>query len=93
MKEIVSNDLTITMQLLDGYINYWIMLDIFTYWYSFLTEDLFIPPGMSLRILDSEGQIVVTTEFVNVLYKEIGALEMSFSNNVTEFSTFDISMT
>lgn len=93
IRDLISNDLTITMQLLDGYINYWMMLDILTYWYNFDEPEMFIPPGMSVRILDSEGLVVVTTEFKNVLYKEIGSLDMSFSNNSVDFTTFDINFT
>ncbi len=88
-QELMSKELTITLQLLDGNINYWILLDTLAFWYQFPQPKPFIPEGTSLRILDSEGNIIVTSEFRKLLFKEIGSLEMSFSNNSQDFTTFD----
>lgn len=93
MKEIIQNDITVTMQLLDGYINYWLMLDIFLYMYGMDNPNAYGPHGTSLRLLDAEGNIMLTVEFTNMLYKEIGSLELSYSNNSPEFSTFDVQFT
>lgn len=84
-----SKEMTITMQLLDGYINYWMMLDIFDHYYDIKTKNVHIPDGVVLRILDAEGQIIVSSAFTEVLFKEIGPLQMNFSNNAPDFSTFD----
>lgn len=98
LQELYSKEMTITFQLLDGYINYWMMMDIFNYWYSFpntpdntFVKDPYLPVGMNVRILDSEGNGLVTTEMKRVLYTELSSLEMSFSENTPDFTTFDAS--
>jgi len=95
-QELYAKEMTITFQLLDGYINYWMMLDMFKYWYSFpnqpefeFVKEPYLPVGMNVRILDAEGNVLVTTELKRVLYTELGSLEMSFSDNTADFSTFD----
>jgi hypothetical protein len=93
MREILTNELTVTFQMLDGYINYWMMLDLFLYWYSFPNPNPYIPHGISLRILDTEGNIMITIEFEEVLFKEVSSLDLSFSNNSPEFTTFDCTFT
>jgi hypothetical protein len=93
LDNIVNNDITVTFQLLDGYLNYWMMLDLFLYYYAFDNPNSHGPAGTALRIIDSEGNIMITLEFMDMLYKEIGSLELSYSNNSPEFSTFDCQFT
>jgi hypothetical protein len=88
-QELLSKEFTVTMQLLDGNINYWMMLDILTYWYGFPNADQYLPDGAAVRILDSEGNIVVTSHFKRMLFTEIGPLDMTFSSNSQDFTTFD----
>jgi len=94
-QELYAKEMTVTFQLLDGYINYWMMLDLFKYWYSFpnqpdmpFVQEQHIPVGFNVRILDAEGNVLVTTELKRVLYTEISSLEMSFSDNTADFSSF-----
>ncbi len=84
-----SKEMTVKLQLLDGYINYWIMLDTFNYYYDFQNTNKYLPDSFSLNILDAEGLIIVTIKLGRVLFKDLGSLEMSFSNNAAEFTTFD----
>jgi len=88
-QELMSKEFTVTMQLLDGNINYWMMLDILTYWYNFSKAEPYLPEGSAVRILDSEGHIVTTSHFKRVLFTEIGPLDMTFSSNSQDFTTFD----
>lgn len=88
-QELFSKEFTITMQLLDGYINYWMMLDILNHYYDIKTKEVHLPDGFAVRILDSEGNVIVTAKMKNVLFQEISSLEMSFANNAPDFSTFD----
>jgi len=88
-QELLSKELTVTIQMLDGYINYWMMLDIFSHWYGFEESSTHLPEGTAIRIHDSEGLTIVTIQMKRMLFTEIGAIDMSFSNNELTFSTFD----
>jgi hypothetical protein len=91
VQELFQKEMTVTFQLVDGYINYWILLDTLTYYYNFSTEAPFVP-DMNLRILDSEGNGLVTATIKKPLIKTISDLQMSFASNVAEFKTFDLSI-
>ena len=47
---------------------------------------------MNLRILDSEGNALVTATLKKPLIKSLSDLDMSFASNVAEFKTFDLSI-
>jgi hypothetical protein len=91
VQELFQKELTVTFQLVDGYINYWILLDTLTYYYNFSTEKPY-SEALNLRILDSEGNGLVTATMKKTLIKSISDLQMSFASNVAEFKTFDLSI-
>lgn len=91
VQELFQKELTVTFQLVDGYINYWILLDTLSYYYSFETEKPYTD-DLNLRILDSEGNALVTATLKKPLIKSLGDLSMSFASNVAEFKTFDLSI-
>lgn len=80
---------TVTFQLLDGYVNYWLLQDTFNYYYAVETGEQFLPEAFLIRITDAEGNVLTTTTFDNVLFTGLSDLELSFSNNAAEFTTFD----
>ena len=84
----INREFSVTMQLLDGFINYWIMMDTLLYYYSKQVKEPFIQ-DVSLNILDAEGNILATARFEKLIFKEIGELELNMSTNVAQFSTFD----
>lgn len=85
----IERQFTVTMQLLDGFINYWIMQDTLLYYYARSTEDKFAPE-MTLRILDSEGASVAYLKFQDPIMNSISELSLNMSENVADFSTFDV---
>lgn len=91
IQELFQKEMTVTFQLVDGYINYWILLETLTYYYNFSTEKPYAG-DLNLRILDSEGNSLVTATMHKVLIKSISDLQMSFASNVAEFKTFDLSL-
>ena len=91
VQELFQKELTVTFQLVDGYINYWILLDTLSYYYSFETEKPYTD-DLNLRILDSEGNALVTATLKKPLIKSLSDLDMSFASNVAEFKTFDLSI-
>ena len=86
----INREFTVTMQLLDGYINYWIMMDTLLYYYARSTKDPYCP-DLTLRILDAEGASVAYMEFQKPILKSINDLNLNFSENISAFSTFEIS--
>lgn len=85
----VERQFTVTFQLLDGYINYWIMMDTLLYYYARTTKEPYIQP-LTLRILDSEGSSVAYMQFERVIMNSINELSLSMADNVAEFSTFEV---
>jgi len=79
----------VTMQLLDGFINYWIMMDTLLYYYARSTKQAYIDP-LTLRILDAEGASVAYMEFTDCIMNSINELSLNFAENVASFSTFEV---
>lgn len=90
-QELFDKELNITFQLVDGYINYWMMLDILNYYYNFDNKNPYID-DLNLRMLDGEGFAIVTATMRRPLVKNISELSMSFASNVAEFNTFDVTI-
>lgn len=84
----IQREFTVTLQLLDGFVNYWIMLDTLLYYYSRGVADPYIQ-DVGLNILDAEGNVVASAKFEKIIFKQIGELDLNMSTNVAEFSTFD----
>jgi hypothetical protein len=85
----INREFTVTMQLLDGFINYWIMMDTLLYYYARTTKDAYTPP-ITLRILDAEGASVAYMEFQKPIMNSINELSLNMAQNVAEFSTFEV---
>ena len=77
------------MQLLDGFINYWIMMDTLLWYYARSTKQAYIDP-LSLRILDAEGASVAYMEFTDCIMNSINELNLNFAENVASFNTFEV---
>lgn len=91
IQELFQKELNVTFQLVDGYINYWMMLDILNYYYSFDNKNPYID-NLNIRMLDSEGHALITATLIRPLIKNIGELSMSFASNTAEFNTFDVTI-
>ena len=85
----ITREFTVTFQLLDGFINYWIMMDTLLYYYARTTKEPYINP-MTLRILDAEGSSVAYMEFSGIIMNSINELNLNMAENVAEFNTFDL---
>lgn len=85
----VERQFTLEMQLLDGYINYWIMQDTLLYYYARQTKKPFLE-DLKLQILDAEGIHVMSVVFEKPIMNSITELELNMSSNIAEFNTFTI---
>lgn len=89
-QNIIGREFSVTMQLIDGYINYWIMLEtLLFYHHDTQKENDYLPP-FSLRFLDSEGNALVNMKLVEPIYKNISEITLSYSANSPEFETFQV---
>ena len=85
----ITREFTVTMQLLDGFINYWIMMDTLLYYYARSTKEPYTQP-LTLRILDAEGASVAYMEFQKPIMNSINELSLNMAQNVAEFNTFEV---
>ena len=89
--ELFQKEMTISFQLVDGYINYWILLETLLYYYNFSTEEPYID-DQNINILDAEGNLLVTVSIQKPIIKNISDLSVNFATNVAEFKTFDLTL-
>jgi hypothetical protein len=87
--ELSQKELIVQFQLVDGYVNYWILLETLKYYYDMDTRQPFTE-NLNLRITDGEGNSLVTARLISPLMQQIDDLNMSFANNVAEFRTFNV---
>jgi hypothetical protein len=89
--ELFDRNMTVTMQAYDGWINYWMAVEIFQHYYSSKTsKKQYIPEGVGIQMIDSEGYTLVTVQLKDMLMTGISSLDLNFSSNTIEFQTFDI---
>lgn len=87
IQNLIQREFTVTMQLLDGFINYWILQDTLLYYYSKKVKENSID-DIKLQILDAEGIHVVSVVFEKPILNSIAELELNMSQNIAEFNTF-----
>lgn len=87
-EKLMSKEFTITQQLYDGYVNYFLMLDLFYHYYS-SSEDKYLNGVPFVRIFDGNGFEVFTIEYKNVLFTSIDGLDFNFSSNMIDMKTFN----
>lgn len=89
IQNLIERQFTVEMQLLDGYINYWIMQDTLLYYYSRQNRSPFAD-DLKLQILDAEGIHIMSAVFEKPIMNSISELELNMSTNIAEFSTFTL---
>lgn len=89
IQNLITRELTVEMQLLDGFINYWIMTDTLLYYYDRSTQKSYLD-DLKLQILDAEGIHVMSAVFEKPIMKSINELSLNMSSNVAEFTTFNV---
>lgn len=90
IQNVINREFTVTMQLLDGFINYWIMMDTLLWYYARSTKQAYIIDPLCLRILDAEGASVAYMEFTDCIMNSINELNLNFAENVASFNTFEV---
>lgn len=86
--------LNITCKAIDGYLNYWMCIEIFNYYYSLGgNKNLYVPSPIGIQMLDAEGNNIVTAHIDQLIFNAVGALDLNFSSNTVEFQTFELNFT
>lgn len=87
---LIDRQFTVTMKMLDGYVNYWIMLETFFSYYAFERKEPFLY-DMALRITDTEGNVMYTVVFHDALYTGLSEFNLSYNELEADLTTFDAS--
>lgn len=85
---LIDRSFTITFELLDGNINYWILLETFFHYYSFSNDEPFTF-NIPIHIHDNEGNIMYSAIFKDVLFTGLSDFSLNYAEIAAEFRTFD----
>lgn len=78
---------TISFKTYEGYINYWVMFDLFMEFYALDNKNQFLP-DVNLTFLDHTGFELLTINFNEIVMTSLGELELNYSSTTAEFKTF-----
>lgn len=84
----MDKDITVTSQLFDGYLNYFVWLDMFYHYYN-SGENLSLPGVPFIKLMDGSGYETLEIKFRNVLFTGIDDLDFNFSSNTIDMQTFN----
>jgi len=94
----LTRDFNITFKLYEGYINYWVMFDLFQEFYSSAantpkdklnTKKSPFLPDVTITFLDQTGFEFVAVELNQILLTSLSEVELNYSSNTAEFKTFN----
>jgi hypothetical protein len=83
-----TKEFSVTFKSYEGYINYWMMFDLFQEYLNYDNDREFLP-NVTLSFLDHSGFELIVFEFKQILMVEIGDLQLNFTSNAAEFQSFD----
>lgn len=86
-----QRELTVTLQLVEGYINYFILYDTFNYWYEFREDSQMHLPDFMITFTDNQNLVISRAFLREPLFKSLSELTLSYNENTQEFKTFDCS--
>jgi hypothetical protein len=89
IQDLFTKDLNVQFRLVDGFINYFIMLDTILWYVNFAQEQIFIQ-NLPLRIMDSEGNIVVSATFEQAIISSFSELQFSYTSNAAQDANFSM---
>ena len=90
-QELSDKSITITFNTIDGYINYWVLLDVFFESYDKNNRNPYIF-DLPIHILDKDGIIMFSRKFKDCIFSGISEFELSYSDNVALPETFSITI-
>lgn len=89
VQDLFTQEFTIGFRNVDGFINYFIMMDTIVDFLNFGNPELFIS-DLPVRIMDSEGNVVVSITFQEVIFTSFSNIDLNFTNNSPQFMSFTL---
>lgn len=86
-----TKTISIKFNLLDGFVNYWVLLETFMYYYDYAHKDHYTI-DLPLVFLDSDGIITGQALFKDCIIKNISELDLDFSSPNTEIKNFTMDL-
>lgn len=93
VQELRDRSFTVTLQGISGYVNYWMAIDTFEYYYELSGKQPYVPSGPGIQMYDSDGNLFVTTKLDKMVFNSVSSLDLNFSSNTVDFKTFDLEFT
>jgi hypothetical protein len=89
VQDLFSRDFTVSFRVGEGFINYFIMLETMLIKLDFKNPSLFIQ-NLPLRIMDNQGNILVSVTFKEVTLTSISSLDFNYTQNTPQVYTFSV---
>lgn len=89
LERYLTREFNITFKLYEGYINYWVMFDLFRDYYDLDNKDKFLA-DVNLTFLDQTGFEFISVEMHQILMLSMSELELNYSSNAADFKTFNV---
>jgi hypothetical protein len=89
VQDLFNQEFSVSFRMTDGFVNYWIMLDTILNFQNFKNEQPYIPT-LPLRFLNTNGDILVTNNFENVIISSISDVQLNYTQNSPQVSTFSV---
>jgi hypothetical protein len=83
----LDRNFTVTFKTYEGYINYWIMFDLFREFYDLDNKEKYLT-DINLSFMDHTGFEFITINFNQILLTALSELELNYSSTTPEFRTF-----
>ena len=92
IQDLFSTDFNVTFKMVDGFLNYFVMMDTLLYFLNFKNADVHTM-DLAVRLLDNDGNIVTTIGFKETIIKSLGELQLNYTSNSPENQTFSLGFT
>jgi hypothetical protein len=89
VQDLFSKEFTVNFKNVDGFINYFIMLDTVLDFLNFENPQPFIQ-NLPLRIMDNEGNVVISVTFLEVMFTSFSNMDLNYTNNNPQVQSFSI---
>ena len=89
IQDLFTQDFSIGFKQVDGFINYFIMLDTILDFLNFGNPDLFIQ-DLPVRIMDNEGNILFSVKFEEVIFTSFSTIDLNYTSNNPQTTNFTL---
>ena len=90
VETLLDRKFEVTFRAIDGYLNYWILLETFHHHYGFDVENPYTC-DMAIYVKDGDGLVLYSLVFRQVLFTGIDQMSLNFSEQSLDSKTFNCS--